>query len=351
MKKLVLSLALVSSVASAHNTVLKKFDSEKFDYANIYADALIGEFDKRLDEKLILNDKSSIFEEDVYTKILSARNYIESFDTTYSLNKKKSSVLTITNSKKYNDVINEIDRNAIRLNLKSNLKNMHQKSDNIIYPSTTTAGNLTGNTFPTGVWSLTFDDGPRAKRTATVVDNLYRRGIKATFFMLTQEAKKYVSEAENVRDSGMNIALHSYTHPDLNKASKASLAHQITDAKKDLEKLLNVETKVFRLPYGSGMRNTEVRRVIKENNYVHIFWNIDTLDWKDKDPKSILARTIKQMKLTPKKSGIILFHDIHAQSVIASEYTMDYLLENDLSVCPVEDVIDHINGKKVDCVK
>ena len=149
----------------------------------------------------------------------------------------------------------------------------------------------------------------------------------------------------------MTIALHSYTHLDLNKQSPAKLEYEITKAKKDLESLLDVETKTFRLPFGSGMRNSNLRTVIARNKYIHIFWNIDTLDWKDKNPASIQARVEKQMKLTPKNSGIILYHDIHNQSVIASAMTMDYLLDNGHKICTVEEVIDFHNGKDISCVK
>ena len=169
--------------------------------------------------------------------------------------------------------------------------------------------------------------------------------------MLTREAKKYESEALNLINSGMNVALHSYTHPDLNKASAESLAYQITQAKADLEKLLEVKTTVFRLPYGSGLRNSAVRKVIAKNNYVHIFWNIDTLDWKDKNPQSVLARVKKQMKVTPNNSGVILFHDIHAATVLSSELTMDHLLNNGHKICTVEEVISHTNGNEEDCLK
>lgn len=200
------------------------------------------------------------------------------------------------------------------------------------------------------MWSLTFDDGPRGIKTKTIVDALYSRGIKATFFMLTAEAKRYKSTAQYVVDSGMNIALHSYTHPNLVKATSDSLEYEITTAKKDLESLLNIKTSVFRLPYGSGMRSNEIRQKIAMNNYVHIFWNVDTLDWKDKDPKSILERTKKQMKLSKNDAGIILYHDIHNQSVIASELTMDHLINNNYKVCTVEEVIKFQNGLDSDCV-
>lgn len=355
MRLLVLLSLLVSNVYAHSDGTLdikQGTNREQVAYASIYTDELIKEFDSLLDYKIISFDSESALYSETYAKILSARSFIEKFHGHQKvIQMTDTGLLNIRNPKLYAKVVNEIDASAQNIVKQQTKLKKSTRNQSIIYPSSTKAGNITGNTFPRKVWSLTFDDGPRSKKTATVVDNLYRRNIKATFFMLTAEAKKYESEAINVVNSGMNVALHSYTHPNLNKATDQVLAYQITKAKKDLESLLNVDTTVFRLPYGAGMRNSKVRKLIAKNNYIHIFWNIDTLDWKDKDPKSILARTKKQMKLTPNNSGVILFHDIHAQTVIASELAMDYLLDNDYKICTVEDVISHINGNSEDCLK
>lgn len=356
MKIIAISLILVSSLSTFAHEGIKNTDSiskkQSLAFAGMYADSLIEKFDKELDQKLILGDRKSILDENLYAQLLSARDYIENFkDSDSFFTHNKMALPELTDTEAFNKVVNEINKNAEKIaDFQRKLKTKSITS-NIIYPASNGSGNLTGNTYPKGVWSLTFDDGPRSVRTSTVVDNLYKRNIKATFFMLTEEAKRYASEARNVVSSGMYVGLHSYNHPDLNKATKATLDFQITDAKNQLENLLNIKTRVFRLPYGSGTRNKTVRDLITKNNFVHIFWNIDTLDWKDKDPKSILARTQKQMLLTPNQSGIILFHDIHPQSVIASEYVMDDLIERELKICPVEEVIDHINGQDIDCVK
>ena len=44
-------------------------------------------------------------------------------------------------------------------------------------------------------------------------------------------------------------------------------------------------------------------------------WNIDSLDWADPIPESIAMRVLHE--LAQKQKGIILFHDIHKQSVLA----------------------------------
>ena len=49
-------------------------------------------------------------------------------------------------------------------------------------------------------------------------------------------------------------------------------------------------------------------------------WNVDSLDWRDKNPQTIYNRVAKQMRA--QSGGVILFHDIHSQSVKASQILM-----------------------------
>ncbi len=346
----VLTLSFLSFSHEAHVQKNSGIESIKRAYAEVYADFLIKDFDRLLDLKLAFRDSSSILNTSAYAKILSSRSYIESRKPLNHKSNRSFNILEVDRAGLYAKVVEEIDNGALRIQPNSrNFNTYKSNNEPVIYPSTSRAGNVTGNTFPKNTWALTFDDGPRGNRTKEIVDNLYARGLKATFFMLTAEAKKYKTSAKYVVDSGMNVALHSYTHPDLNKASSSKVEYEITTAKKDLENLLGVKTSVFRLPYGSGMHTKKLRDTIAKNNYVHIFWNIDTLDWKDKNPQSVLARVKKQMKLTPKHSGVILFHDIQSKTVISSKLTMDYLINEGQKVCTVEDVIALQNGKPNDC--
>ena len=66
--------------------------------------------------------------------------------------------------------------------------------------------------------------------------------------------------------------------------------------------------------------------MISENGLIHIFWNVDSLDWQDKDPESIKERVVNQMKV--QKRGVILFHDIHQQSLVASKLILQYIREH-----------------------
>ena len=221
-------------------------------------------------------------------------------------------------------------------------------SADAIYPSAGPNGNVTGRSWPQNTWSLTYDDGP-AKTTDQVITNLVDRKIPATFFMLAQQAVQYPKAIARMKENKMDLASHSYTHAQLTKLGPAGLEKEISTAKKVTEEKIGQPIKLFRLPYGAGVSVSSIRSKIAENNMIHVFWTVDTLDWQDKNPQSILARTLKQMNASAKNAGIILFHDIHPQSVAASTLLMDHFNNKGLTVCTVQGVVDQLNKSLPSC--
>lgn len=215
-------------------------------------------------------------------------------------------------------------------------------------PSTTRSGNITGNEFPAKVWSLTFDDGPGRKTTQSILADLKKRKIKASFFQLTSKVKQNLSVAKEIQSAGMEIALHSYTHKQLTKVSASVLETEVTTALKDLKKLLGgVEINFFRLPYGAGVNTTNIRQKIAENKMIHVFWNVDTLDWMAQPTADIVKRTVELMKKTKNDAGVILFHDIHQRTADASPQIMDYLQKDNRRVCTLKTIVDDMNSGAV----
>lgn len=211
------------------------------------------------------------------------------------------------------------------------------------YPSTSRPGNITGNEFPAKVWALTFDDGPGKSTSSIIVKNLKQRNLKATFFQLTQKAKALPREAREIKDAGMEIASHSYTHKQLTKVGALALEKEITQAYKELEEAHDVKIKFFRLPYGAGVGTSHIREKIAGNGLIHVFWNIDTLDWMAQEPQKIVERTIALMKKTSKDAGVILFHDIHRRTAEATPAVMDFLKKDERRVCTLDEIVTQIN--------
>jgi len=191
-----------------------------------------------------------------------------------------------------------------------------------VVPSSASKGNLTGNSFKTGRWALTYDDGPSAKHTSKILDNLEERGLKATFFWLSQLTPSYPTLIKRASDLGMALANHSHSHANLPKLGPQGLNREIVQSTATHTRMYGHAPVAFRCPYGAcGGNGSTIRTMIANQNNVHIFWNIDSLDWQDKNAQSVVNRVQKAMAVA--KKGIILFHDIHPQSVEATRILMD----------------------------
>ena len=59
--------------------------------------------------------------------------------------------------------------------------------------------------------ALTFDDGP-SKYTETLVDEMKKRNVPVTFFILGENASKRMDTLKFQIDAGNEIGIHSYTH-------------------------------------------------------------------------------------------------------------------------------------------
>ncbi len=217
------------------------------------------------------------------------------------------------------------------------------------FPSPDRAGNIVGTEFPAKVWSLTFDDGPGESTSKKVLSHLESHGLKATFFQLTSKVKELPAIAKAIREGGMELASHSYTHRQTPKLSLEQRDWEIQTAASDLAVLHQRPIKFYRLPYGAGVSNPDIRNRIAKANLIHVFWSVDTLDWMAQAPSEIVERTIKQMKASRQDAGVILFHDIHERTVIASEEIMRYLKQDSRRVCTLEEIVSAVNRGASPC--
>lgn len=189
--------------------------------------------------------------------------------------------------------------------------------------------NINGGGFKNGNWALTYDDGPHKSRTPQVLNLLKQYGYSATFFVLGKLAKAYPSTVRSIINSGNEIANHSYNHPNMAKLGSKSLATQIFTSSDIIESITGQNLRYFRLPYGSGQSKGSIQSMLTKRGLTHVGWNVDSLDWRDKNSQSIYNRVAKQMR--SHGGGVILFHDIHSQSVKASEILMRQMRAGKLS--------------------
>lgn len=105
--------------------------------------------------------------------------------------------------------------------------------------------------------SLTFDDGPNPNTSRIVLEELKKRDIKATFFLIGKNVDSYPDFAKRILDEGHEVANHSYTHPALGKLSDERVIEELTRCQESIIKATGFQPVWFRPPYGSFFEPTE----------------------------------------------------------------------------------------------
>jgi peptidoglycan/xylan/chitin deacetylase (PgdA/CDA1 family) len=102
--------------------------------------------------------------------------------------------------------------------------------------------------------ALTFDDGPNAN-TPAVLDALKAMNIKATFFIVGNQAKRYPDILARIAAEGHLLANHSGTHPLLGRKFDRNpelLLNQLRMVNDQIAPLMHPGDRLyFRAPYGS----------------------------------------------------------------------------------------------------
>jgi peptidoglycan/xylan/chitin deacetylase (PgdA/CDA1 family) len=136
---------------------------------------------------------------------------------------------------------------------------------------------------------LSFDDGPAPLSSLrSILDTLDSYGIKAEFYVLGQEVDNSPSAVKEIADRGHKVQNHSYTHPDLARASKSVVRNELTKTQDSIKKAAGVTATRIRPPYGAGgwrPYDADLAAVAEELSLSILNWDIDTEDWKS--PKGV----------------------------------------------------------------
>ncbi len=152
--------------------------------------------------------------------------------------------------------------------------------------------------------ALSFDDGPGIY-TESVIDELNKFNMKATFFELGSMMQRYPDIVRKVKDSGFEIGSHGYSHKSFVKLKLDGTIEELNKTNEIYKNITGEDIKLVRPPYGA------INSTIKEGiNTVFVRWNVDSLDWKVKD-----ERYVENIMSVLKDGDIILAHDIHKSTL------------------------------------
>ena len=158
---------------------------------------------------------------------------------------------------------------------------------------------------------LSFDDGPHPTRTPQLLDVLAKHNVKAMFFVLGQLLKTAAGQSAIKRAfaEGHIIGNHSFDHSNFQTLSLTKVKDQIKRTQ-DLIGACAHPMKFMRQPFGST--NANIDKLLKDDGFTKLLWNVDSLDWKLKNATWV-DNAMTQIK--NRNDSIVLMHDIHAFTV------------------------------------
>lgn len=182
--------------------------------------------------------------------------------------------------------------------------------------------------FPYFVWHksrkeksvyLTFDDGPVPCVTDFVLEELAKRQMKATFFMVGENLLKYREIALQVKQQGHQIGNHTQNHINGYQCDTEEYLGNFTQCQTTIQEVLEIRPHLFRAPYGRIKKPQ--REKISQTHQI-IMWDVLTGDFDRKHSAGCcLAKAIKHTQ----NGSIILFHDQKKTEKILFDMLPDFL--------------------------
>ena len=182
--------------------------------------------------------------------------------------------------------------------------------------------------------AMTYDDGPHPQNTTRLLDMLRERNIKATFYVIGRSVELYPQVVRRTVAEGHEIGNHSHTHRLLSKLSDDEIRKELSSCRDAVARAAGVQPRTMRPPYG-GLLQRQREWVHSEYNYPTILWSVDPLDWKRPGASVVSSRILAGAS----NGGIVLAHDLHAQTVDAMPATLDTLLRRGFKFVTVSQLL------------
>ena len=178
--------------------------------------------------------------------------------------------------------------------------------------------------------AITFDDGPSSQCTGRLLDGLKERNVKATFFLIGENAKENPEMVKRLDEEGHLIGNHTYHHVEITKVSDEEAKKEILDTNKVITSITGKSVEYMRPPFGLWQRNLEM-----EIEVLPVMWTIDPLDWTTENVDEIVNKVVTEAE----ENDIILLHDCYDSSVDAALRIIDILQKKGFEFVTVDQLI------------
>lgn len=154
------------------------------------------------------------------------------------------------------------------------------------------------------VVALTFDDGPDADSTPRVLDLLKRYDVRATFFVVGEQARQNPELIHRMVAEGHTVAGHSYYHlPQSTLWSSQRYTEELFRCNDVVARLTGLRMRLYRPPF--GVTNPPIARAVKNLGLIPVGWSVRSLDTITKNSDCVVDRVMRGLR----GGDVILLHD------------------------------------------
>lgn len=164
---------------------------------------------------------------------------------------------------------------------------------------------------------LSFDDGPDTINTPYVLSILAEENVKATFFLVGENAETYPHLVQRIHDEGHVIGNHSYSHPDFSGLNYTQALNEIASTNDIIENITGVRPSLLRFPYGNTSTTADLAK--QTENMTDVLWHWDNTPTQDMNGGIVFDGDWVQGNTTravvnyitgnAHEQGVILLHD------------------------------------------
>jgi peptidoglycan/xylan/chitin deacetylase (PgdA/CDA1 family) len=151
--------------------------------------------------------------------------------------------------------------------------------------------------------ALTFDDGPYPPYTNRLLDVLQEKKVKATFFLVAEQAQRHPELVKRLVAEGHTVGLHAFRHRDFLKLTEEERQKELALGKKMLHDMTGKDPVYWRPPH--GFRDDSVMKLAGQEHLTVVNWSVAPRDWTGIDKQEIQNRVLAKADA----GAIVLLHD------------------------------------------
>lgn len=153
--------------------------------------------------------------------------------------------------------------------------------------------------------ALTFDDWGTDKTITSILNNLEKYNVKATFFIKSDYTINNLNLAKAIAEGGHDVASHTYSHLVMNKANVSTVENDLVKGHQALTYAIQRKPQMFFRPPQLELSDTSLKalKAVGYNNV--ILADLSTHDWDSNISKEAV---IKDVLTNSQNGSIIVLH-------------------------------------------